>query len=95
MAPKERNAVIDGCTQAVVKGEIPVQYKEKIWINAMVTGIFAVIFLMLASLWHGSFILVSLFFFAISGVSAYLAFQKEQLKNYEEKARALNQSLTK
>lgn len=71
--PRERNVIIDGYNNGILKGELALHHKDKMWVNVGICGAATVLFLVLGLIWHPSFLLVALFAAAISGGSAYLA----------------------
>ncbi len=85
--PKEFQVLLDGAGSGVLKSEIPVQNRDKIWLNATVSGGAAVLFFLFGAVWHPAFFLVSLFFIAVSGASAYVATVRESSQKFlKEKA---------
>jgi hypothetical protein len=71
--PVEKQVILEGVTSGVLKGELAVVHRDKVWVNAVTTGIISIIFLMFGAVWHTSFLMVSLFFAAVAAVSAYVA----------------------
>ena len=74
---KELQVLLDGAASGVLKSEMPVKNKDKIWLNASVAGVTSVIFFVLGAIWHPAFFLVCLFFILVSAASAYIAIIKD------------------
>jgi len=71
--PKEKHVVLDGHTTGILKGELALVHRDKVWVNALVTTIAAVLFFLLGAAWHGAFFLVAIFAAVVAGMSAYIA----------------------
>jgi len=71
--PKEKHVVLDGHTTGILKGELALVHRDKVWVNSLVTGIAAVVFFLLGVAWHGAFYLVAIFAAIVAGMSAYIA----------------------
>jgi hypothetical protein len=74
--PEEKHVVIEGVRGGVLKGELGIIHRDKVQINAIVTGIAAIVFFVLGAVWSPMLLLVSLFFGLVSGLSAYIAMIK-------------------
>ena len=74
---EEKRVIMDGYGKGILVGEIAVQHADKVLINAIVTAVFGVFFLVLAFLWHPAFYFVSGFAFIISGMSGAIAMRKK------------------
>lgn len=74
--PVEKHVVLEGVRGGIIKGELGIIHRDKVQINAIVTGIAAMFFVILGALWSSTFLLVALFFAAVSGLSAYIAMIK-------------------
>lgn len=71
--PKEKHVVLEGYNNGILAGELAIQRRDKMWINAMVTGAAAVAIFVLGLAWHPAFLLVALFTALVAGGSAYIA----------------------
>lgn len=83
--PKEKNVIVEGYNNGILAGELPIQHKDKLWVNSIVSGIATLIFLMIGMAWHSAFFLVALFGAIVTAASAYSAVAKsnETLINAE------------
>ncbi len=80
--PVEKHVLVEGINGGILKGELGIIHRDKVQINSVVTGVAAVLFFLMGALWSPIFFLVSLFFGAVSGMSAYIAMVKlEERKN--------------
>jgi len=87
--PVEKRVMIEGINGGILKGELGLIHRDKVQINAVVTGVAALLFFLLGAIWTPAFFLVSLFFGAVSGLSAYIAMVK-----LEERERHLTHVMT-
>jgi hypothetical protein len=71
--PRERNVIIDGYNNGILKGELALHHKDKMWVNSGVCAVAALAFVVLGLTWHPAFLLVALFAAVIAGGSAYVA----------------------
>lgn len=71
-----KHLIIDGLGRGVLKGELAIHHRDKIWINAMVCAAASVLFFLLGAAWHPSFFLVSLFAMGIAGASAWISYTR-------------------
>ena len=85
--PKEKNVIVDGFGKGVLSGELALSHTDKVTVNAIVTAVSTVLFLMLGSGWHPAFYLVALFSAIISGASTFIAITR--------KAKAQDEALKK
>lgn len=69
----KKNIIIEGYTGGVLKSELAIIQRDKIWINAALCSAAALILFFLGSIWHPAFLLVAFFFLLIAGASAYIA----------------------
>ena len=83
--PIEKHVIIEGINGGILKGELGIIHRDKVQINAVVTGGAAVLFFLLGAVWTPMFLLVALFFAIVSGLSAYIAMIK-----LEERKRQVN-----
>lgn len=83
--PSVKNVLIEGYSSGVLHGELAITRKDKIGVNAIVTGVAALVLFLMGAAWHPAFFLVSVFAGAISVASLYMS----ALKN---KGHALPQS---
>ena len=84
--PRECHVVLEGFALGVLKGELAVKRKDKLWVNAMVCGLAAVLMFLLGTMWHPAFFLVSLFCLAVSGSSAFIAMSREDQGNSKDRS---------
>jgi hypothetical protein len=84
--PRECHVILEGFALGVLKGELAVKRKDKLWVNAVVCGIFAIVMFLLGAVWHPSFFLVSLFCLAVSAVSAFTAMSRESTNSGDNRA---------
>lgn len=73
---KEKHVLLDGYTTGVLKGELALVHKDKVWVNAIVTGITSVVLFLIGAAWHPAFFLVAIFTLVIGILSAYAATTK-------------------
>jgi hypothetical protein len=83
--PTEKHVLIEGINGGILRGELDMVHREKVQINAIVTAMAAFLFFVIGAAWNPIFLLVSLFFGIVSGLSAYIATVK-----LEERKRQLN-----
>ena len=83
--PAEKHVLIEGINGGILRGELDMVHRDKVQINAIVTAIAAFLFFVIGAAWNPIFLLVSLFFGIVSGLSAYIATVK-----LEERKRQLN-----
>lgn len=74
--PKEKNVIVEGYNNGILAGELPIQHKDKLWVNSIVSGIATMVFLLLGLAWHSAFFLVALFGALVTAASAYTAATK-------------------
>lgn len=90
---QEKRLIINGYGKGILAGELALVHKDKIAVNAYVTSIMALIFLLLGIVWHPAFILVAFFSMGISGFSFYKGLK--QRENAEiQKLESLSEELT-
>ena len=82
--PKEKNVVIEGFTNGVLRGELPLHHSDKVWVNSIVTAAATLLFLILGLGWHSAFYLVAAFSAIVSLGSAYTAMTKRSEAQKEE-----------
>ncbi len=75
--PRECNVVLDGFALGVLKGELALKRKDKLWVNTVVCGVAALLMFLLGSIWHPAFFLVSIFCLAVAAISAFIATSRE------------------
>ena len=71
MSPDFKTVVIDGNNSSIVTAELPMKRQDKLKINAAVTGISAVLLILMAYFFHPSIFLASLFMLGICGYCLY------------------------
>jgi hypothetical protein len=71
--PAVKNVLIEGYSSGVLHGELAITRKDKIGVNAIVTGIASILLFMLGAAWHPAFFLVAAFAGAISVASLYMS----------------------
>jgi hypothetical protein len=71
--PKEKHVLLEGYNNGVLAGELPIRHKDKLWVNAVICGIGAVVTGLLGLVWHPAFLLVAAFALIVAGGSAYVA----------------------
>jgi hypothetical protein len=89
-SPKDKNLLMEGFTQGVLRGELALVHKDKIWINSLVCGAAAVVFFVLGSLWHSAFFIVAAFATIVCLISLYLASVRSQEKKTKELEKSAN-----
>ncbi len=83
--PVERHVTVEGIRGGILKGELGVIHRDKVQVNAVITGGCSLFFFLLGAVWNPSFFLIALFFGVVSGLSAYIAMIK-----LEERKRQVN-----
>jgi hypothetical protein len=68
-----KNLIIDGLGRGVLKGELAMVHRDKVFVNAIVCAAAAVLFFLLGAAWHPAFFLISIFALAIGGASAWVS----------------------
>ena len=74
----------DKLVERILAGELAIAHRDKVTVNAMVTGFSAAIFLILGTAWHPAFFIVCLFALVVSGISAYIGVTKKAQQKEEE-----------
>ncbi len=82
--PATKHVLIEGYSSGVLHGQLAMTRKDKVGINAIVTGAAAIAFFMLGAVWHPAFFLVAAFSGAISIASLYISAikSKNTVKNH-------------
>lgn len=80
---KEKNVIIEGFSNGVLKGEIALQHSDKHWVNSVVCGAAAIVLFVLGLTSHPAFFLVAAFTLAVGLVSSYMAISRRE-KSEEE-----------
>lgn len=80
--PKEHHAVFEGVNAGIIRGEVPVKNRDKLWINAGVCAGASVVAFLIGTVWHPVFFLICLFFATVSAISCFVAVNK--IKNEEK-----------
>lgn len=75
---KEKNVILEGYAGSVLKGEIAIVQRDKLWINTIVCGISTLLLFFLAAVWHSAFVIVAFFTMCIAVASAYIAVSRSQ-----------------
>lgn len=78
---KEKNLILEGYSGGVLKGELGMIHKDKLWINVFVSIATALVTLILSIFWHPAFFFVSLFLACIGAASAYIATNRRSKNN--------------
>jgi hypothetical protein len=81
--PRERNVIIDGYNNGILKGELALHHKDKMWVNAGVCAAATMLFVVLGLTWHSAFLLIALFSAVVAGGSGYLATVRAARKEAE------------
>ena len=71
--PSHKNLIVEGYAGGVLKSELSMIHRDKIWINTAVSGVATLLLFFIGSFVHSSFLLVSIIMLIITGVSAYVA----------------------
>jgi len=71
--PKDKHVLLDGNSTGVLKGELALVHRDKVWVNALITGVASVLMFLLGAAWHPAFFLIALFCLVVSGMSGYIA----------------------
>lgn len=82
--PTEKRLLVDGYGKGVLNGELAVQHKDKILVNAIICAMAAAFFMVLGVIWHPSFYLVGAFSAIIGMVSFGLYMRKKAIQEEEE-----------
>jgi hypothetical protein len=82
--PRDKNVMIEGHGRGILKAELAIIHRDKVWVNSMVCSAFAVFFLLLGAMWHTSFFIVSAFAFLVSAISAYIAMVRKSKKDLDQ-----------
>ena len=79
--PKEKNVILDGYAGGVLKGELAIVKRDKLWINTIVCCVASLFMAILGGVWHGAFMLVALFLMVVAIISGYMATRKLSASN--------------
>jgi len=79
--PKERHVIVEGHFTGILRGELAVIKRDKLWINSIVSASAALLTFLLGAIWHPSFFLVSLFCLIVAGASSYIASVRDAQKD--------------
>jgi len=71
--PVVKNVLLEGNGKGIVKAELAVIHNDKVVVNSIVTAMLSMLFLLLGTMIHPAFYLISLFSLVVSGISAFLA----------------------
>lgn len=71
--PKEKNVVLDGFASGVIKAELAIVHRDKLFINSIIAACGGLLMIALGIFWHSSFFFVSVFAFIVAIISAYIA----------------------
>ena len=91
--PKEKNVILEGYAGGILKGEIAIVKKDKLWINAIVCCMAAFLFFILGSAWHSAFIIIAIFLLIVAFASGYVATQKMNVRNRLERTTFIKQGI--
>lgn len=89
-SPKEKNVVFEGFGSGVLKGELAMVRKDKLFINAIVCFFSSIILFLLGAIWHPAFYVVSIFSLIITGISTYIGFANKKKKEIEKMRKEFN-----
>ncbi|MFW7378174.1 MAG: hypothetical protein ACOH5I_05165 [Oligoflexus sp.] len=90
---QEKRLIIDGYGKGVLLGELAMVHQEKVAVNAYISGLMGILFLLFGLAWHPAFLLVSFFAFLVAGVSFYRNMNRKQEEEIK-KLESISQSLT-
>jgi len=76
--PKEKHILIEGHSRGILKGELALVRKDKIWVNAIVAALFGIVFFVLGAAWNAAFFFVALFALFVAAASAYVGATRAQ-----------------
>lgn len=74
---RERNVLMEGYAGGILKGELALLRKDKLWLNGLICGVASVLFLVLGVLWHPSLLFVAVFTLCVCIASLYSATVKK------------------
>lgn len=69
----EKNLIIEGYAGGILKSELALVQKDKLWINSIVTAVASIILFFMGILWHSAFVLIAIFTLGVSFISGYKA----------------------
>lgn len=75
--PKERNLIFDGYAGGILKSEMAIVKRDKLWINTAVCVFTAAMCVVMGVTFHGSFILVAVFCLIVAVISGSLALKSQ------------------
>ncbi|MCB9228374.1 MAG: hypothetical protein H6618_02060 [Deltaproteobacteria bacterium] len=79
--PKEKNVILEGYSGGILKGELAIVKKDKLWVNAIICASLSLFSFILGILWHGAFMLIAAFLLIVAFASGYMAMQKAAPRN--------------
>jgi len=80
---KEKNLMLEGYSGGVLKSELAIIHRDKLWINALVCLMVGLILGTLGAFIHPAFLFISVFFLVIGGASGYIASVRRSARNNE------------
>lgn len=93
--PVEYHAIIEGVTAGVIRAELPIRNRDKLWINAGVSAGVGVLAFLVGAVWHPLFFLICLFFMTVSALSAYVAVNKTRVEEKMKLVKKLEMNVAK
>lgn len=69
----QKNIILEGYAGGILKGELALIQKDKLWINAIITAIATIILFFIGMIWHPAFIFIAVFTLLVSIASIYKA----------------------
>ena len=84
--PALKHVLIEGYSSGVLHGELALTRTDKVGVNAIVTGVAALVMFLLGAAWHPAFFLVAAFAGIISAASLYLSAVKSKLPTMAQSA---------
>ncbi len=82
--PKEKNVILNGFNNGILKGELAIHHTDKVWVNVFVCGVSSLILFVMGLAWHPAFFLVALFTMLVAIGSAYIASVRSKSRNLTE-----------
>lgn len=71
--PRNKNILLDGSGKGILKSELAIIHRDKVWINTIVCAFIAILFFLLGTIWHPAFFLIAVFSLIVAAVSGYIA----------------------
>lgn len=80
----KKNVLVEGYTGGVLKSELSILKNDKVWINAAICGVSALIMVLFAAFAHPSFWFVAGFFSLVSAASAFVAISAQRRRRLSD-----------